>query len=316
MSCLVPALTANIAEQSYDLNSDEIRLNSYDLGMAQIVRLKQRAPLQLYGNTDLGWRMSPRFSDFEWTIKGADLAGYRDLRARLIEIFVPRVDDPVQLVFDFGDRVRALDVNLDGELLWRNRAGTIEQVSGVFEASDPRLYDPELITEIFDLSSSAGSNLGWQIDWPVPWPIGTDILNLTKVIDYAELSPLGAPEFPLIRILGPITNPVVENITTGETIDLSAEGGIVLSDSSEWVDIDLTNAPRRDAKTIRDQNNDSVDYHLTTDSDLATWHLAPKGEKLESGAYCTGQNSIRVLGGSVDSNTRVSFRYYNRFFAV
>lgn len=315
MSC-IPDLTANIAEQSYDLNSDQIHLNSYDLGMAAVNRLAQRAPLQVYGDTDLGFRMAPRFTDFEWTVKGADLSEYRDLRGLLIAIFSPRVDDPVQLVFDFGDRVRALDVVLDGELLWRNRAGRIEQVSGVFKASDPRLYNPTLITEVFDLAGSSGSNVGWPIPWPVPWPIGTDVINLTKSIDYADLSILGAVEYPIIRIIGPISDPILENETTGEIIDLSANGGLVLSDSSEWVEIDLSNAPRRDSKTLRDQDGASVDPFLTTASDLATWHLAPAGELLESGAYCTGENLIKVTGDSVDSNTQVSLRYYDRYLAV
>lgn len=316
MSCSVPALTANIAGDSFDLNCDQIRLNVFDLGMAQIVRLSQRAPLQFYGDTDLGWRMSPRYSDFEWTVKGADLSDYRDLRGEFIAIFVPRVDDPVQFVFDFGDRVRALDVVLDGELLWKDRVAAIEKVSGVFKSSDPRLYNPELQTVLFDLAGSSGSNDGWPIPWPVPWPIGADRLNLTKSINYAGLSALGAPEYPLIRLVGPISDPSITNQTTGEIIDLSANSGLVLNDSSEWVDIDLSNTPRRDSKTIRDQDGVSMDPYLTTDSDLATWHLAPKGELLESGAYCSGVNDILVTGQNVDSTTLVSFRYYDRYFAV
>lgn len=315
MSCLIPAVTANIAGQSYNLNSDEIRLNSYDLGMASIRRLSQRSPSQLYGDTDLGFRMDPRFSDFQWTIRGSSLSGYRDLREEFMSIWVPRFDDAVQLIFDFDDRIRALDVVLDGELLWNNRAGTIEQVSGVFRAADPRLYDPELVTVLFDLAGSSGND-GWSIPWPVPWPIGTSILNLTKTINYAGLSRLAAVEFPIIRVIGPITNPVIENETTEEVIDLSAEGGLILADSSEWVQIDLSNSPRRDSKTIRDQDGESIDQYLTTDSDLATWHLAPAGELLLSEAYATGQNIITVSGTGVDATTQVSLRYYDRYLAV
>lgn len=312
----IPGLTANIASESYDLNRDQIRLTNYDLGMAANVRLSQRSPFQLYGDTDLGFRMSPRYVDLEWFIRGSSLSDYRDLRGELIAVFVPRVDDPVQMVFDFGDRSRALDVNLEGELLWRDRVETKEKVSGIFKASDPRLYDPDLITEVFDLAGSSGSNQGWAIPWPIPWGIGTDIINLVKSINYADLDPLGAPEFPLIRIIGPITDPIIENETTGEKIDLTGQGGLVLSDSSEWVEVDLSDFPRRDAKTIRDQDGNSVDPYLTTDSDLATWHLAPKGEKLESGAYCTGVNNVRVSGFNVDATTQVSLRYYDRYFAV
>jgi len=312
----IPGLTANIANQSFDLNRDQIRLNNYDLGMAQIDRLAQRTPLQVYGDTDLGFRMNPRYCDFSWTIKGSDLADYRDLRSELISVFIPRVDDPVQLVFDFVDRVRALDVVIDGELSWHDRAGRVEQVSGIFKASDPRLYNPTLITEIFDLAGSSGSNLGWAIPWPIPWGIGTDTLNLTKTINYADLSWLAAPEYPVIRVVGPISDFYIMNATTGEIIDLRSNGGLVLSSSAEWVEIDLSNAPRRDSKTIRDQDGVAVDQYLSTDSDLASWHLAPAGERLSTGAYATGQNNILVVGSSVDSETQVSLRYYDRYFAI
>lgn len=316
MSCLIPALTANVASLSYDLNSDEISLISYDLGLASNRRLSQRSPSQIYGDTDLGFRVDPRFSDFEWMIRGSDLSDYRDLRARIMEVFQPRDEDPVQLIFDFGDRIRALDVNLDGELLFRDRVASREKVSGVFKSSDPRLYNPSLITEIFDLAGSSGSNQGWPIPWPIPWPIGTDILNLVKTITYADLSRLGAPEFPVIRIIGPIESPIIVNETTEEQIALTDNGGLDLSDSSEWVEIDLSNFPRRDSKTIRNQLGESADEYLSTDSDLATFHLAPAGEKLASGAYCTGSNTIRVSGTGVDATSQVSLRYYDRYQAV
>lgn len=316
MSCDIVSMTANVAGLSYDLNSDEIRLVDYDLALAANRRLSQRSPNQIFGDADLGFRVDPRYSLFVWSIKGASVPDYRDIRARLIEIFVPRVADPVQLVMDFGDRIRALDVNLDGELLFADRVERIEQVSGTFKASDPRLYDPELITEIFDLAGSSGSNNGWPIPWPIPWGIGTDTLNLVKQITYAGASRLGAIEFPVIRIIGPIINPIVINETTEEIIDLSDNGGVNLADSSEWVEVDLADFPRRESKTITNQDGESADQYLTTDSDLATFHLAPAGELLPSGAYCNGINSIRVTGSGVDATTRVSLKYYDRYQAV
>jgi len=316
MTCADIGLTANIAGLSYDLNSAKIRLMSYDLGLSSNRRLSQRSPNQIYGDSDLGFRVDPRFSDWFWNIKGDTLADYRNQRALIMEIFQPRDNDPVQLVLDLGDRVRALDVNLDGELLFSDRVEKIENVSGVFKSSDPRLYHPTLITEVFDLAGSSGSNLGWAIPWPIPWGIGTDILNLVKVIEYADLSRLGAPEYPVIRIIGPIDNPVIANETTGEIIDLSDGTGISLADSSEWVEVDLADFPRRESKTIRNQDGESVDQYLTTDSDLATFHIAPAGEKLSSGAYCTGENTIRISGTGVDSTTQVSLKYYDRYRAV
>jgi len=313
--CDYPGLTANIAGESYDLNSDEIRLIDYDLDIAAISRLSQRYPDQL-GDTDLGYRMAPRYSDFAWALNGASLSDYWEIRARFLGIFVPRVDDPIQFVFNFGDFRRALDVVLDGEFLFRDRVESVERVSGVLKSSDPRLYDPDIVTVIFDLEGSSGDSSGWPIPWPIPWPIGTSTLSLIKTITYAGGSRLAAPEYPVIRVKGPITDPVIENLTTDEKIDLSANGGIVLADSSEWVDIDLSNFPRRDSKTIRDQDGESVDQYLSTDSDLSTFHLAPAGELLFDGSYCTGNNLIEVSGDDVDSETQVLFNYHDRYYAI
>jgi hypothetical protein len=305
-----PLLTATIAGLSYDLNDgEEIRLLAYDLGLAAVRRLAQRAPAQ-NGDTDLGYRTDARYLDLFFAIHGATVNEYRDIRERFMTIFQPRDDDPVQLIFDFGDRVRAVDVNLAGELVWKDRIERTEKVSGVFKASDWRLYDPEIRTVLFSLSAGGLPATGWPIPWPIPWAIGTDVLDMTVDIDYAGLSRLGAPEYPRFRILGPITDPMLTNETTGEVIDLSDNGGIVLADPTEWIDIDLTD------KTMLDQDGNSVDQYLTVASDLATWHLAAAGERLPSGAYCTGTNTIRVTGSGINSDTVVVMSYFDRYSGV
>ena len=305
-----PLLTATAAGRVYDLNDgEEIRLLAYDLGLAAVRRLAQRAPAQ-NGDTDLGYRTDARYLDLFFAIHGTTVADYRDIRERFLTIFQPRDDDPVQLVFDFGDRIRAVDVNLTSELAWKERIERTEKVSGVFKASDWRLYDPEIRTVLFSLSAGGLPVTGWPIPWPIPWAIGTDVLDMTVDITYAGLSRLGAPEYPLFRILGPITDPVLTNETTGELIDLSDNGGLILVDPTEWVDIDLTE------KMMLDQDGNSVDEFLTTNSDLSTFHLAPAGERLPAGAYCTGINSIRVTGSGINSETVVVMSYFDRYSGV
>jgi hypothetical protein len=310
-------LTATVAGVDYDLNDgEEIRLLDWDLSLPPARRLSQRAPGQL-GDTDLGYRGDPRFLDLFWVTNGANASGYRDLRETFLTVFLPRAEDAVVLTFDFGGGIeRALDVHLDGELLWSDRVRWVEKVSGVFKASDPRLYDPDINTVQFSLVGSGGSALGWEIPWEIPWEIGAATLYDTASISYASASRLAAPEYPVIQIVGPIANPVITNQTTDEVIDLSGGDGLSLADSSEYVEIDLDNAPRRDAKTIRDQDGDSVDQYLTTDSDLATWHLAPAGERLADDSYATGTNVIVVEGDDVTADTLVTMRYYDRYWGI
>lgn len=315
MTACGPQLTAATAGQVYDLNDGaKIALMAYDLGLANIRRLAQRPPLQ-QGDTDLGFRIDPRYVDLFWAIQGTSLIDYRAIRDRFLEVWVPR-DEAVVLTFTFEDQVRALDVYLDGELNWHDRIAAVEKVSGVFKASDPRLYDPEVRTFLFNLASEGSSGDGWTIPWAIPWAIGTDVLNGATTLLYAGGSRLAAPEYPVIRISGPIDNPAIINETTGETIDLSANGGLSIPSSAEWVDIDLSGYDRRDSKTIRDQAGTSVDQYLSTDSDLATWHLAPAGERLYNGSYATGSNIIRVTGDNVNSLTVVSLTYYDRYHGL
>lgn len=316
MTYLNVGLTANVAGLSYDLNDgSEILLLGYDLGIVPVGRLSQRSPAQR-GDTDLGFSMEPRFSDLFWAIHGSSLSSYRDIRERFMTVFQPRDNDAVQLVFDFGDRVRALDVNVDGALNWADRVETIEKVSGVFKASDPRLYDPVLNTVVFSLASGGVDVGGWPIPWAIPWAIATDVLNVTADVLYAGGSRLAAIEYPVIRIFGPITDPVITNLTTGEIISLTDAGGLALATPADWVEIDLANPPRRDAKTIKDQDGNSAEEYLTTTSDFATWHLAPAGERLPAGNYADGHNIINVSGTGVTGVTLVTMRYYDRYLAV
>lgn len=314
-------LTASVGGLTYDLNETRLRLLDYDLGPAANARLSQRPPGQV-GDTDLGFVAAPRFMHLFWAIAGGDLAGYRAMRGRMMEVWKARDNDPVLLTFDWGIFQRACYANLDGPLLFSDRLEAVERVSGVFKANDPRLFDPTIRTAIFNLAGAGGSTSGWEIPWEIPWEIGTDTLNASVTILYAPDetglagSRLGAVEFPVIRIYGPITNPVVTNETTGEVLDLSDGGGLTLADESEWVELDLANPPRRDAKTVLDQDGASASHYLTPESDLFSWHLAPAGEKLPAGNYADGMNTIRVTGEDVTAVTRVVMNYYDRYVGV
>lgn len=306
-------LTAAVGGQTYNLNDGrEIRLELYDLGIAPTRRLWQRYPGQ-NGRTNLGGLTEPRFIDLAWRLAAHDLERFWALRETLQTIFRLRQSEPVQLIFDFPGGVRrAVDVYLDGQLLFGERRRTMSQASGVFVADDPRLYDPTLRTVIFALLDSSG---GLPIPFTVPVPIGQDALSTIETITYAGASTLAAEEYPLIIINGPISSPVVENLTTGEQIALTANGGLAIG-SGEYVTIDLSGGTRRDAKTLRNQDGESVSEYLSTDSDLATWHLAYAGELLSSGGYADGTNRLRVTGTGANLLTEVELRYYDRYEGV
>lgn len=302
----------------YDLNkiSGNWILTDVDgLGLTDTVRLAQRGPIQ-DGDTDLGWRRSPRHIALKWVMQGCNARHLWDLRGELMTVWRPRISDPVILTFYLpnGD-VRAADVNMEGEVDFKSNArldGKSHAVVVDLKASDPRLYNPTLRVVEFSLLSSTG---GLPIPWTIPIPIGGSTLNTIQTIYYADGHLLASPEYPTIILFGPITNPVIENLTTDEKIDLTANGGLSLA-ANEFVTIDLSGRPLFDRKTILNQDGDSVAQYLTTDSDLATWHLAYNGEKLPDLTYCDGNNQIRVTGTGANLQTRIVLRYYDRFEGV
>jgi hypothetical protein len=304
------SLTATIAGQTYNLNDGrEIRLELYDLGLAPARRLWQRAPGQR-GRTNLGAVGEPRFIDLAWRLTGHDLRRFFLLRETIQTVFRQRQNEPVQLTFTFpGGVVRSADVYLDGELLFADRRHTMTRVSGTFVADDPRLYDPALRTVVFALLPTSG---GLPIPFTVPIPIGGSVLNVIQEINYASGSRLAAEEYPVIIVNGPIENPIIENLTTNERIDLA---GLVLG-IGQSVTIDLGGQPRRDSKTIRREEGSTAAQFLSTDSDLATWHLAYAGERLFDGTYSSGTNLVRILGDNVTLLSSAELRYYDRYEAI
>lgn len=305
-------VTAKVAGATYDLNNSQERLIAYDgLGLSNTRRLSQRAPTQ-DGDSDLGRRVDARFVSLFWQSRYPDLITYYAGREKFEELFRARDNDPIQLIFDFADgSTRALDVNLEGSFDFpsNDRRRTVQKFGVTLKASDYRLYDPTINTVEFFLLSSGG---GLPIPFTIPIPIGRGAETTTQVIYYANGSRLASKEYPLITVYGPIVNPIIENLTTNEKIDLSADGGLVLT-SGQFITIDLNGGERRDSKPIRDQDGNSVQNYLTTDSQLLTWHLSFNGEKLTDGTYSDGNNEIRVSGSNVNLNSRATLAYYNRY---
>jgi hypothetical protein len=81
--------------------------------------------------------------------------------------------------------------------------------------ADPRLYSQDLHS--LSTTASTGSVVGapWPIAWPAVWGGGT---GATAFVNANNVGNIGSP--PIMRVSGPITDPVVVNATTGESIYL------------------------------------------------------------------------------------------------
>lgn len=104
--------------------------------------------------------------------------------------------------------------------------------------------------------------------------------------------------YPVITIIGPMSNPVVTNASTGDALDFT--GGTVGS-AEIWI-IDT----RYGYKSAL-SGTTSVEQYLSTDSDLATFRLAP--DPIVAG----GTNVITVSGSAMGTTTTVSLAYHSRY---
>lgn len=265
-------------------------------GMAPQHRLNERGPMQ-HGESDVGYRLDPRFGVLVFRVNETTLAGMWVARRGLIGLFAPQSNPVLKWVLDGGaERRIACHYAGDMGMAWEQRAWAAQQVTVRLKAPDPTFYDPTAVAVTFALG---GGSDAFEIPLPIPWPIGVSTLDVTKTITYMG-DWLTYPH--LLRIKGPITDACITNLTTGEILDFD---GYTIADA-DYYDLDL----RYGYKTVVDSTGTNKIEELTEDSDLATWHLAAAPEAPG------GQNDINVTGSAVNANTEVYLQYYKRYLGI
>lgn len=286
-------LIKNSAETSLDDGTLCFKIGDDGWGMVPVNRLAQAGPQQ-HGETDYGFRLLPRVGNLILQIPGTSLSDLYDKRHVLLELFSPY--DLISFRWDNLDR--QIDGYFIGQLTMpaNQRQGFHQVVAVSIRCPDPSFYDPELFLVAFGLGGGAES---FVVPMPVPHGVGSSALDETVGIDYTG----SWQEHPIIRITGPIANPVITNITTNEKLDFT---GTTIP-GGDYYDIDT----RYGFKTvIEDDGTNRIDK-LTSDSDLATFHLQPDSAEVPGGS-----NSIRVEGSSVTEATKVELWYYRRYLGI
>lgn len=261
-------------------------------GMSPAHRLLERGPLQ-HGQTDRGFRLDPRTGTLVLFIQGTSRQDLYDKRDTLLRIF-QSAGDAISLRWTLDD-VRQVDCFYSGDMGMSsdNRPGFNQRLAVTLLAPDPTFYDPAGADLTFDLG---GGGDALEVPTVVPLTVGSSDLDSINAVEY-DGSWLTYPH--LIRITGPITDPIVTNETTGEVLDFD---GITIAGGT-YYDINLLWG----VKSVKKNDGTNKIAELTEDSDLATWHIAADPEAIG------GANSIRVTGSSVTESTRVEISYFERF---
>ncbi|KKN78138.1 hypothetical protein LCGC14_0353650 [marine sediment metagenome] len=162
-----------------------------------------------------------------------------------------------------------------------------------FVAHDPILFDPTRVDFAFTIVLDA------DLVFPITFPItfGAGEIDLTPNINYTGTW----SSLPIIVVTGPIEDFRIDNITTGEKLELSINvpaGRVVTINTTEGF------------KTVTDDLGNNLIGGLTSDSDLATFHIAPDPEAP------LGVNAMRLQGKHPSGATSVEVRYFTRFFGI
>ncbi len=269
------------------------------VGIAPTRRLTQRGPLQ-HGETDIGFRLDPRNINLVLAIKAVDRAAADTARLTLAHIFGPRQSEPVKLRHTRDDgQVRQIDCRalgiVDTPITEDERIAEFQRVGVQLVASDPNWYDPVTVNAPF--ITVTGSY------WEVPMVVPLDVAPIAAIDMSDNVEYLGTfDEYPLITLLGPLTDAVITNETTGDILDFT---GTTIA-GGDYYTVDL----RYGYKTVTEDNGTNRIAKLTAASDLATWRLA---SVLETG---NGVNRIHVEATSTTAASKVSIVYTNRYVSL
>lgn len=289
-------MTATIGGITTDLTDMDryLWLADEGLGLAPLHRILERGPNQ-HGDTDLGYRLDPRIINLVIGIFGTDDADYWDARDALLRIFVPsRI--PITLTWTLPNgAIRALDVHVEKDLRLpsSDRRRIAHQVGIQLRASDPTFYDPAMEALAFGLG---GASAPWAIPMPVPTPVGRTSIDQVKTVAYAGTFLTN----PIVRVNGPIANPKITNVTTGEQLDLT---GLTIV-AGDFYEIDC----RYGQKTVVDAAG--VNRYDKLTGDLSTFHFAAHPEAIG------GLNDIRVSGSAISIATEIYVTYYRRYIGI
>jgi len=275
-----------------------------DLGMAPIRYVTQRGPYQ-HGVTMLDYFLEPRIIQVRHRRLAKSRTGQWDIRADLLDSVRPNRQtintlEPGTLRKIMSDgTVRDIKVIVQegptfGASLnngWDEWA--IDDVIR-FIAHDPTFFDPTRVETSFNFSTF--EELVFPIDFPIAF-FATSF-DETDTIYYGGtwLS------YPEIVMTGPMNNPIITNTTTGEKIELdyNIALGEIVTITTEYGN-----------KTITNEDGDNLIGTLTTDSDLATFHIAPDP------VATNGENVLRAQGAGADSAiTSMVVKYYNRYIGI
>jgi len=275
--------------------SDPLEIVSIgNLGAAKATRITERGPSQ-DGDSDNDRVLEPRMIPIVLQARSSVAYTYEDNRDLINKLF-KATNVPIRLTFIFDSgKTRAIDTQSVGDI---NLPLALKELAVIktgimLRAANPTFYDPVAQSLSFGLTTGGAT----AVPTAVPTPVGGSILDQTAAIVYDGTY----ADFPLLYIYGPITNPKIENLTTGDFLDFN---GYTIA-NGDYYTIDLRYGRKqlyRNGNTADNRINE-----LTSSSTIATFSIKAHPDVTD------GLNLFRVTGSSASGATQVFIQYYRRY---
>lgn len=287
---------------SFDNREDRALVNFTGWGYPTVEHITQRGAYQ-HGETLLTYRLNPRVVQYVYRKTGGCRDDYWENRRNLIDAIRPNRGvggcverGRLRKVLEDGSKYD-LYVMVERGPSFSPRGSDWDEWSYTetirFVAHDPVIFNPEQQNASWTLSASS------ELVFPITFPIffGTSIINDTLDVTYNGTW----LTYPTITITGPLNGPVIENLSTDETIEINYD-----VPAGDTITIDLNYG----VKTVVNTAGTNLIGTVTADSDLATFHIAPDPE------VSGGINQLRASGSNADANTAVAITWFDKYIGI
>lgn len=262
------------------------------LGMPGVKYIEQVGPMQ-HGKTIYDYRLEPRVVQMVFRENSCGRDAYWDNRANILNYLRPNRQtlDAFALghllkILPDGTK-RQIDVTIEQGPEFRAREPGKWDEWSIHEAirfiaPDPTFYDPTQISDQKFHGAAPADYHAWSITYPGTW-----------------LS------YPTIVLKGPMQDPIITNTTTGEKIDFNSIGYHIAAGRTVTINLQFG------YKTITDDLGANLMAYVSTDSDVATFHLAAAPEA------AGGVNAFTLTtNGGEDANSYRTISYYKRYIGI
>lgn len=290
-------ITVIVGATSFVMQDNGYYLTGEEGTGASPSRRQETRGAQQHGSTDRGFFLRARFFGLTFSAQGANYPGYKSVRGQFNRLFKPTRAMSLLWTYTDGDlrQIDCVPIN-SPDFPSNRRSGYADNIPIEFKAAQPWFYDPGQQQITFALGGGSGA---FDIPLAIPWSIGASALSQTKTIAYGGTWRSN----PVITIVGPATDAVLENLTTDEKLDFT---GVTINAGDQYV-IDT----RYGFKTVTDLAGNNKLSDLTGDSDLGSFHIEePDGNTL------TKDNDLQFTATAVTAATEVFVRYYVNFTGI